>query len=135
MRVFATKATKKFAACSAPHRKNKPNPALRRMKRKNYYGKGNDAFVCQVCGAPVAKLAGGYRNHCPQCLWCKHVDILPGDRRETCRGFMEPCGIEQHSGKGLMIRHRCIACGKTGRNKIAPDDDFDRVVSLSTAVH
>ena len=22
----------------------------------------------------------GYTNHCPKCLWSKHVDINPGDR-------------------------------------------------------
>ena len=38
-----------------------------------------------------AKLrAMNYTNHCPRCLYSKHVDINPGDRAEQCDGMMEP---------------------------------------------
>ncbi|MFA6992594.1 MAG: RNHCP domain-containing protein, partial [Candidatus Gracilibacteria bacterium] len=30
-------------------------------------------FVCEKCGAKVK--GDGYTNHCPKCLWSKHVDI------------------------------------------------------------
>jgi hypothetical protein len=32
---------------------------------------------------------GGYTNHCPECLWSKHVDVNPGDRQATCQGLKE----------------------------------------------
>ena len=96
------------------------------MKRKNFYGKGNDAFICEECHAFVTPLENGsFRNHCPFCLWSKHVDIIPGDRRENCEGLMGPIRIDRHSKKGWMVVHKCIRCGKEQRNKIAPDDNFD----------
>ena len=102
------------------------------MVRKNLYGKGNDAFTCEHCEAQVTALANGsYRNHCPFCLFAKHVDIIPGDRAETCRGMMEPTKVEHHSKKGRMIVQTCIRCGHTHRNKSAPDDAFELLCSLT----
>ena len=40
------------------------------------------------------------RNHCPNCLYSKHVDKNPGDRQEDCHGMLEPIGIEIDSKKG-----------------------------------
>ncbi len=54
-------------------------------------------FACERCGLFVR--GNGYTNHCPQCLWSKHVDVNPGDRQETCRGLMEPVGMEIKSGE------------------------------------
>ena len=79
----------------------------------------------------VAKLSNGsFRNHCPYCLWCKHVDVVPGDRAETCRALMEPVRTERHSQKGWMVVHKCVECGKERRNRIAPDDNLDVLLSL-----
>ncbi|MFH1252968.1 MAG: RNHCP domain-containing protein [Candidatus Uhrbacteria bacterium] len=101
------------------------------MKRKNFYGQGNDAFSCERCRHSVEPLSNGsFRNHCPFCLWCKHVDIVPGDREETCRGLMEPVRIEKHTKKGWMVVHKCLKCGKEQRNKTAPDDNLDLLLSL-----
>jgi hypothetical protein len=46
---------------------------------------------------------GSYRNHCPACLWSKHVDVQPGDRAATCRGLMRPDRVETRRGKGLIM--------------------------------
>jgi RNHCP domain len=77
---------------------------------------------------------GSYRNHCPICLWSKHVDELPGDRAATCRGLMSPERVEQRRGKGLVIIHRCVVCGFVRPNKIADDpsqsDDVDSVIAV-----
>ncbi|MBR6751902.1 MAG: RNHCP domain-containing protein, partial [Alphaproteobacteria bacterium] len=35
-------------------------------------------FTCAHCGAEV--FGNGYTNHCPKCLWSRHVDNNPGDR-------------------------------------------------------
>ena len=83
-----------------------------------------EAFVCEHCGASVQPLAkGSYRNHCPRCLWSKHVDAEgPGDRASQCSGLMEPVALDQSGKKGWIIQHRCTLCAKTIPNKAAPDD-------------
>jgi DNA-directed RNA polymerase subunit RPC12/RpoP len=100
------------------------------MKRKNFYNSGNDSFVCEECHNHVNALSGGFRNHCSYCLWCKHVDIVPGDRAETCQGMMETIRKEWHSKKGWMIVHKCVECGKEHRNKTADDDNFELLLTL-----
>ncbi len=85
-------------------------------------------FVCEVCGAHVQ--GDGYTNHCPHCLWSKHVDVLPGDRAAQCHGLMEPIGVEIHKGQYVLI-HRCTRCGVIRRNRTAPNDNFDLIVRLA----
>jgi hypothetical protein len=102
------------------------------MERKNFYGKGNNAFACRECGKCVEALStGSFRNHCPYCLWSRHVDIVPGDRRETCLGMMQPRSLERHAKKGWMIVHECTACSKQQRNKAAPDDTMELLIGLT----
>ena len=88
----------------------------------------NTGFTCENCGQAVFPLNNGsYRNHCPFCLFSRHVDKAPGDRREACGGLMKPVGIRYKSGKGYQIIHRCLKCGaekanKAAVNTIQPDD-------------
>jgi len=92
-------------------------------QRKNFVGRTNRGFVCERCGEQVLPLArGGFRNHCPRCLWSKHVDRVPGDRMESCGGLMAPIGVESDAKRGWMIVHRCVRCGFTRRNRAALDD-------------
>lgn len=85
-----------------------------------------ERFTCEHCGTAVEPLKrGSYRNHCPHCLWSKHVDDAgPGDRASLCGGMMEPTGLDHDGKKGWLLVHRCIVCGKTIPNKTAPDDDL-----------
>ena len=53
-------------------------------------------FVCGNCGENIK--GDGYTNHCPKCLWSKHVDINPGDRASDCGGLMEPSKMEAKGG-------------------------------------
>jgi hypothetical protein len=85
-------------------------------------------FTCEHCGAKVK--GNGYTNHCPVCLWCKHVDISPGDRAAECGGLMKPIDIEQKKGKYILIQ-KCVKCGHTRKNKVCPEDDFQIVLELS----
>jgi rubrerythrin len=85
-------------------------------------------FVCENCGFEVK--GNGFTNHCPNCLYSKHVDIFPGDREEDCKGLMEPVSAEESGGEWSII-HKCKKCGKIQKNKISPDDDFDKVVEIS----
>lgn len=83
-----------------------------------------EPFVCGHCGEYVQPLAhGSYRNHCPKCLYSKHVDAAgPGDRASTCQALMAPDHLDYDGKKGWMIIHVCMKCGKTIPNKSAPDD-------------
>jgi hypothetical protein len=93
-----------------------------------------EAFGCEHCGCNVEPLRNGsYRNHCPQCLYSKHVDEAgPGDRLSLCLGMMEPIRIDQHAKKGWMIVHRCNVCQKEIRNTAAPDDDLSGFMKRET---
>ncbi|HEY4515064.1 MAG TPA: RNHCP domain-containing protein, partial [Candidatus Paceibacterota bacterium] len=71
-------------------------------------------FVCEYCEEHVE--GDGYTNHCPKCLWSKHVDNNPGDRAQGCGGLMEPVGVEYKSA-GSVITHRCTRCGTLKKNK------------------
>jgi len=85
-------------------------------------------FRCENCGAQVA--GNGFTNHCPKCLWSKHVDINPGDRAELCQGMMEPVGVESKS-TGYRILFRCRRCGQERWNKTAPEDDFEILLQIA----
>jgi len=78
---------------------------------------------------------GSYRNHCPTCLWSRHVDELPGDRRSECGGPMRPVAVRHRSAKGFQLVHRCGRCGTTSVNRVAVDtdqpDDWTLVCALT----
>jgi DNA-directed RNA polymerase subunit M/transcription elongation factor TFIIS len=85
-------------------------------------------FVCGNCGEEVK--GDGFTNHCPKCLYSKHVDIFPGDRAEVCGGLMKPVSADESGGEWSII-HRCQKCGKEQKNKISKADDFDEVIKIS----
>lgn len=93
--------------------------------------KNDNGFVCVNCGKTVEKLGVTSRNHCPYCLHSLHVDIIPGDRANTCKGVLKPIAVENNSKKGYVIVFKCTKCGAITRNKSAPDDDFDTLLAIS----
>ena len=95
------------------------------MSRK--FQRRTENFTCERCGEAVT--GDGYTNHCPHCLWSKHVDVNPGDRAADCGGLMEPVGAEQKGGETIIV-HKCIKCQHIKRNRAAADDDFDLLVEL-----
>ncbi len=95
----------------------------------------NQGFICENCGQKVIPLSdGGYRNHCPECLYSLHVDILPGDRACECHGLMKPETIVYNSKKGYQIIHKCVKCGFKRANVISLDsvqpDNFELVLKI-----
>ncbi|WP_420871372.1 RNHCP domain-containing protein [Lysinibacillus xylanilyticus] len=46
---------------------------------------------------------GSFRNHCPKCLFSKHVDTVPGDRASTCKGLMRPIGVDYTEKKAFNL--------------------------------
>ncbi len=96
----------------------------------------NDGFICEHCGATVAPTKGDtYRDHCPFCLYSKHIDIEPGDRACDCLGLMEPIAIEL-KGPTTVVVYRCTKCGTIKRNKAAlksaiQPDDYGAMLDLA----
>lgn len=92
------------------------------MARKDFK-KHNEGFICVRCGVKNEPALKSERNHCFSCLYSVHVDeSTPGDRKSSCRGLMEPAGLDYKGSKGFMIRHRCVECGKEILNHAAEDD-------------
>ena len=94
------------------------------------FTKIDDEFVCENCGKKVPKLGYSCRNHCPWCLYSKHVDINPGDRLESCQGLLKPIDIELDSKKGNVIIFKCMKCGSIRKNKMANDDDINLIYEI-----
>jgi hypothetical protein len=84
-------------------------------------------FTCDKCLASVK--GTGYTNHCPSCLWSKHVDINPGDRSAVCEGLMEPVLVETEK-QDTILTHKCIMCGHTKRNRTSKDDSIEALLAV-----
>ncbi|HEX2945605.1 MAG TPA: RNHCP domain-containing protein [Clostridia bacterium] len=98
----------------------------------------NCSFTCENCGKDVLPLTNGsYRNHCPFCLYSKHVDNVPGDRLCKCKGLMKPIGLGYKAGKGYQVVHMCTKCGAKRVNKIAEStlqaDDIEQLLSFGNS--
>ena len=96
----------------------------------------NTGFTCENCRKEVAALTNGsYRNHCPRCLYSKHVDHTQGDRLSRCGGLMAPVGLDFRGDKGFQIVHQCLRCRTERKNRVAVDtvqpDDLELLASLS----
>ncbi len=87
-------------------------------------------FICEQCGASVT--GNGYTNHCPRCLWSKHVDQNPGDRASLCRGAMEALSVSVLPRGVYRITHRCVRCGFIRAQDAANEDAMERLIELST---
>jgi len=96
------------------------------MQEKRFQKRRED-FTCEHCGAFVK--GSGYTDHCPKCLWSKHVDINPGDRKSNCGGMMKPIGVEV-KGNEYIIHYRCTKCSHKFKVKSAPDDNFEEILKL-----
>ena len=86
----------------------------------------NEKFSCENCWNNIEKHPEwSARNHCPICLFSKHMDEeFPWDRKSICLWLMQPIDIDYKKNKWNMIKHKCIKCGKEILNKVAPDDAF-----------
>ncbi len=98
------------------------------MQIKKFRRKIED-FQCEHCGYEVK--GSGYTNHCPCCLWSKHVDINPGDRQETCHGLMKPISVI-FKNREYIIQQRCIKCKKVMNIKSSEFDNYDEIIKLAS---
>jgi rubrerythrin len=91
------------------------------------FSKRKEDFACEKCGSTVK--GSGYTNHCPICVYSKHVDIKPGDRLATCGGLMKPVRVEG-TEKEYRVLHRCTVCKYEKVNKTAPQDSIEALVAI-----
>lgn len=90
----------------------------------------DENFICENCGKNVEKLNYTARDHCPYCLYSKHLDIMPGDRKNECKGLLKPIGIEKFKDTYKII-YKCLKCNQSHKNIMATDDDMDLIIELS----
>lgn len=103
-------------------------------------------FRCAHCHhiVPSAHLLSGVnnRNHCPYCLWSRHLDLYSaGDRLSACKAPMRPVALTSKRsrnkygrGRGeLMLVHLCTDCGEVSINRIAADDDAGTLLEVFRA--
>ena len=90
----------------------------------------DEDFICEKCGKEVKKLNYTARDHCPYCLYSKHIDINPGDRLNDCLGLLEPIGIEKFKDTYKII-YKCSKCNQMHKNIVANDDNMDLIIELS----
>ena len=100
-------------------------------------------FNCKHCYKPVSSasfLSGVQnRNHCPYCLWSRHLDLYAaGDRLSACKSLMQPIGLTLKATRKrygpergeLMLIHVCMECQTISINRIAADDDSETVLTV-----
>jgi hypothetical protein len=100
---------------------------------KPLYSTREKTFRCLHCRAFVAPVpfGGQHRNHCPFCLFSRHVDDRrPGDRMSRCGVKMQPIGAFQRPSGEYVVIHRCLGCGIERFCRIAADDSLDLVLDL-----
>ena len=90
----------------------------------------DEEFICENCNKNVDKLNYTARDHCPYCLYSKHVDINPGDRDNPCKGLLKPVSIEKYKNTYKII-YKCLKCNQLHKNIMANDDDFNLIIQLS----
>jgi len=111
---------------------------------RNHKGAKSKGFKCCHCSRWIKFLKSigtKHRDHCPLCLWSRHVDLeKPGDRKSECKAKMKPIGLtfkkegidkygNQKQGE-LMITHQCVGCGKISINRIAGDDNPKVILNI-----
>ena len=123
---------------SRPDRRARPGRMPPDEIPARYPGRGkghtlDQSFKCGHCNRFIGPLPSGghHRNHCPLCLYSRHVDDRrSGDRASACGSLMQPIGAFQRPNGEHVIVHRCLGCGFERFNRIAADDDFDLVLAL-----
>jgi hypothetical protein len=114
-------------------RKHQNRRRAKQETRKERVESRDGTFRCRHCktlvGVPIS--GGKHRNHCPLCLYSRHVDARrPGDRQSTCRSMMKPIGLfTRRSGEQVLV-HECLGCGVMRHNRVAADDNVVEAMRL-----
>lgn len=103
------------------------------MKHHDKNTRDHGGFQCINCKqfVPYQSYGTTQRNHCPHCLWSRHVDDRIGDRRSPCAQPMEPISIASRCDGEWVIVHFCNGCGQLRTNRVAGDDDELALLALA----
>jgi RNHCP domain-containing protein len=106
-----------------------PNHLLSKSMPKHFI-KVKEDFTCDHCGYKVT--GTGFTNHCPKCLYSKHVDdLVPGDRKSSCLSLMKPIASTLKNDQFTLI-HQCLNCQKITKNKAFKNDNQELLSKLSS---
>ncbi len=100
------------------------------MKEKRFQRKV-ESFFCENCNKKIE--GDGYTDHCNYCLFSKHVDINPGDRKSLCGGMMKPIGVKRKDDS-FVIYYYCLKCGFRHRVKSSLDDNVEEIIRVSKKI-
>ena len=89
----------------------------------------DEEFICENCGSDVKELNKTARDHCNNCLYSKHVDVMPGDRKNECHGLLKPIAVEKFKDTYKIV-YKCEKCGLIHKNIMAVDDNMDEILEL-----
>jgi hypothetical protein len=97
----------------------------------------------QPCFGGAVSGGVGNRNHCPYCLWSRHLDLFEaGDRLAACKAPMRSVGLTlkrsrnkyaSAAGCELMLVHLYIDCERISINRIAADDVPEAIIEVFEA--
>ena len=107
---------------------------MSRVQRNRVRRRGPATFRCRNCRLDVSLDAPGteHRNHCPSCLWSRHLDDrVPGDRAAGCAGAMEPIAVTVRDDGEWALVHRCGGCATVHLNRIAGDDNPHALMKIA----
>ena len=90
----------------------------------------NESFTCIFCNSLVPLPTSGIRDHCPDCLRGRHVDIVPGDRAANCRGMLKPSAFSLE-GDVVWIGYECTMCTHVFRVRAHPEDQLPHSLSVA----
>ncbi len=99
------------------------------------FTKNDEGFVCINCGKIVEPLKYSSRDHCPYCLCSLHIDNMPGDRANECKGILRPIDLEYSQNKGFVLIYRCEKCHMLHKNKVADDDNKAMITKVSNKTY
>ena len=131
---IAPRRRKQQRSSEASERRSKPSPHHHPRK----VAEGRESFKCGHCRAFVGPTVSGgrHRNHCPLCLYSRHVDLgMPGDRRCDCRSLMDPIGLATRRNGEQVIVHRCLGCDAERVCRVAADDHPLTIMRLLLVPH
>jgi len=103
------------------------------LKNNERTARKKSGYTCIQCKGyvPYQSFGTKQRNHCPFCLWSRHVDDRIGDRRSACNSKMEPISIASRNDGEWLVVHKCTGCHQLRTNRIAGDDDEMALLALA----
>ncbi len=97
------------------------------MESSKRFSRKKEDFKCEHCGNEVR--GTGYTDHCPKCLYSKHVDLNPGDRKNPCRGLMRPTR-SFYNRNSFIIEYKCEKCKGEKRMAAAENDNKELLFKI-----